>query len=419
MEFREFVRQCGDNGSLAVVGEPCACASVPARVAREERGPNRALLFDRIVDADAKIVGNLFGSSERLCQAASVPDQAQLCAQIEHAIERPLAVGRSVPRGKEYTLRRNPDLRCLLPQIRYSGGDAAPYLTSGIAIARDASYARLHACYVRLQVLGGNRLLFNPATPRIRQIVDATVGCGQALDIAVAFGAPVELTLMACVSVAAHVDKLEVAQALAGGGLAFAGEKVPAPLSTEYVLTGQVVPEYQREGPFGDLKGLYTMNDANPTFRVDELWERRDALFHSISAGISREHVELVTLGPRLHLERLKRRVPGILRYDIPAFGGGRFAVLVLKGGFKPDALIETLSTVPIIRGFAFINEDVASDSAADLVWAMLQRSPDSACFRVADQAHEVFREKKLFIDTTVDDPYCWEHRRVELCDAA
>jgi UbiD family decarboxylase len=267
-----------------------------------------------------------------------------------------------------------------------------------------------------MAVLGGNRLLFNPGTPRIRQIVDETVGRGQELEVRILIGAPAELILMACVSMPNHEDKLEVAQSMAGDGLAFSGDALPFPLSTEYVMKARIIPQYEQEGPFGEVGGVYSVRSARPVCLVDELLERSDPVFHSISAGVGKEHLELLSLGARYALERIKRDVPEVLRYDLPAFGGDRLAVLVVNEHCNVELLAARLWEVPVVRGFIIVNNDVGSGSAQDLLWALLQRARNSDHFTFTSERHPLHNTDRFVVDATVSNFSAWENRRVNVC---
>lgn len=408
-----MLRACAAAGETAPVRGAVACADIPARVAREERGRNRVLVFGRVADSDARIVGNLYGAPRRICRALGARSLAQLFQKLDVAIARPAALAPGAFPADEYRHVRAPDLTRHLPLIRYSQHDATPYLTSGIVLVRDPSSGRRHVCFARMPIVGGNRLLLNPATPRISEIVDATVGKGEALEAAVLIGAPAAVTLMACLTLPSVADKLEVAQALAGDALRYSDGRLPIPLATEYVLRGRVIPRYEREGPFGDLKGLYAYKARNPVFLVDELWRRRDPIFHSVSAGTSREHLGLVTLSARSYLERIKRERPDVLRYDVPRYAGARLAVLTVRPGFDRAALLARLWEVPIVRSFVLVDEDVSSRSGADLVWAIVERALDQERFVFGRHVVGGYQREKLAIDATAGDPRGWETRRV------
>ncbi len=415
MDFRSALAACGTAGEVATVDDEIDRAGIPGRVRDEERRRNRALVFRHVRDADAAIVGNLYGSAKRVCRSLSARHYAELFARLDRAIASPASLVRRAGGQDACTIARTPDLLRVLPTMRYSRDDATPYLTSGILLARDPASGSHHACFVRMSVAGGNKLLVNPATSRIRRIVQDTVGRGEPLDVAILVGAPSEVTLMACVNVGDGVDKLEVAQAMAGDALAFTDDPLPLPISTEYALTGRIVPTFEREGPVGDQKGLYSVRERNPACLVDAARIRREPWFHSVSGGVSREHIELVTLGPRAALERIRRDTPELLRYELPFYAGGRLAVLVVADGFRPASLAERLWKISSVRGFVAVNRDVAARSAPDVLWAIVERAVDGERFAFSRGPTPGVKPGKFLIDATEADPADWNHRRIEV----
>jgi UbiD family decarboxylase len=308
-----------------------------------------------------------------------------------------------------------PDLLSVLPALRHSAEDAAPYLTSGILVARSGDRGPHHYCFVRMAMVGANRLVVNPATRRMRGIVESRLDSGQPLEVAILIGAPAEVVATACTSAPPDRDKFEVAQALADGRLDFAGDRIAVPGATEIVLTGTIEPTFEREGPVGDQKGLYSVKERNPVCVVGELWAREAAIFHAIAGGVSREHVELVTLGPRAVLERIRRTTPGIVGYALPRCGGGRLAVLVAEGGCDPAAVAERLWAISSVRGTIVVNQDVDAEAGDDLLWALLERAKLPADFLFSPAGPAPGGPRKFLIDATVRSHGDWNERRIRV----
>ena len=414
--FRDFVGQCLEDGLLEVVEDRIHCNQIAVYTAREERGKNRALLFNNLLDSPAQVVSNLFGSRKRICEALSVKSISKLYTKVDTAIEDHAGQkeGSRFPDG--YIRVSNPDLAEIIPQIKYSQEDGAPYLTAGIVLVKDPASGKFHICYVRMAFNGGNKLIFNAATPRIKKIVESTVGRGQRLDVTILIGPPSEIILAAGMSMPGGVDKLKVALALAGSEVNLVADRSTAfVFPSEFVLKATIIPEYTSEGPFGDLKGLYSYKARNPICLVEEVIHRENPLFHSVSAGTSNEHFWLVTMGARYDLEKLKQKYDDFLRYTLPAFGVGRIAFLVMKENFNREEFVQHLWKIPITRTFVFVNQDVNTRSGADILWAVTQRARDVENFMFSGKKHPVFQERKLVIDATVTDLGLWDNRRIEV----
>lgn len=415
MELRAALEAALQAGDLDDAGTDVPMDGIPARIAREERGANRALRFAGPAGACSAVVGNLYGSRARLRAALGVADDEDLFRRLDAAIAapRPLVPRGALGDGRRFVAR--PDLRAVLPALRHSAEDGAPYLTSAILVVRDPGNGRHHFCFVRMAMAGGNRLIVNPATKRMKQIVEGSLGRGEPLDAVILIGAPAEVVLLACVSSPAGGDKYEIAQAFSGGGLAFAEHAIPVPATTEVVLTGRILPAYEREGPVGDQKGLYSLRAKNPVCEVEGLWTRPDALFHAVAGGVSREHIELVTLGPRAELHRIARACPEILRFALPHFAGGRLAVLTVAEGFEPEGVLERLWKISSLRGCIAVNADVDEASAAELLWSILERARLPSQFRFSEAGHPVSGAKKFFIDAFTRKPGDWNERRIRV----
>lgn len=415
MELRAALEAARRAGEVDEAGTDVPMEGIPARIAREERGANRAVCFAAGGRACGTIVGNLFGSRARLRAALGAAGDDELFRRLDAAIAapQPLAPRGALGEGRRFVA--HPDLLAQLPALRHSAEDGTPYLTSAVLAVRDSENGRHHFCFVRMAMAGGNRLVVNPATKRMKQIVEGSLGRGEALDAAILIGPPAEVVLLACVSVPAGTDKFEVAQAFAGGGLPFAAHGIPVPAQTEVVLTGRILPAYEREGPVGDQKGLYSLRARNPVCEVDGLWTRPDALYHTVAGGVSREHIALVSLGPRAELHRIARDCPGLLRFDLPHFAGGRLAVLTVAEDFEPDRVLDRLWKISSLRGCIAVNADVDEASSAELLWSILERARLPSQFRFSEAGHPVSGAKKFFIDAFTRQPGDWNERRIRV----
>lgn len=413
MDFRASVDQRLADGSALRVAAPVEPDAIPAAIADEERGANRALVFERVAGIGGPVVGNFYGDARRVRAALGARDDAELFVRYDAAAAAPRALVQRPRSSADWESEAAPDLRARLPAIRHSADDATAYLMSGILLARHPDHGRHHLCFVRAAMVGGDRLVVNPATARVREIIERTVAAGRELPAALLVGAPAEVTLAACVTAPAGVDKLAIAQALAGDVLAYSDDPLPLPLATEVALVGRIVPAWEREGPVGDQKGLYSVRDRNPVFVADELRVRKDPRFHVIAGGVSAEHVELVTLGPRAVLERIRRTTPGLLDYRLPRFAGGRLGVLVVDDGFDPRRIVDTLWSISSVRGFVAVNRDVDPSLPAEVLWSIVERAGSSERFAFAGPGTAGVKPGKFLIDATEGDLADWNHRRI------
>ncbi|MCC7116174.1 MAG: UbiD family decarboxylase [Burkholderiales bacterium] len=413
--FRDLVRARLDDGGAIRIAGAIGCDAIPAAIAGEERGGNHALVFERVAGVRGTVVGNFYGATDRVCAALGTHDTRALFERYDAAAAAPRALERRSRHRFDGESTRGPDLARHLPAIRHSRDDATAYLMSGILVARDPADGRHHLCFVRMALAGGDRVIVNPATARIRDIVGRTVGAGEELPVAILVGAPAAVTLAACVTAPVTVDKYAIAQSYAGDELAYSDDPVPIPLTTEVALLGRIVPDWVREGPVGDQKGLYSLKERNPVCVVDEIRVRHGVVHHVIAGGVSAEHVELVTLGPRAVLERLRRGTPGLVDYRLPRYAGGRLAVLVVEAGFDPRTIAERLWSISSVRGFVAVNRDVDAGAADAVLWSIVERAKSAEHFDFSGDDRPGVKPGKFLIDATERDLADWNHRRIEV----
>jgi UbiD family decarboxylase len=227
-------------------------------------------------------------------------------------------------------------------------------------------------------------------------------------------GAPIEIILLACMSLRGE-DKLRIAQALAGDGLAFSVDGVPFPLESEYVLKATVIPKYHQDGPFGDLLGLYSVKERSPECHVSQAIRRKNPHYHSVMAGTSHEHAELLAMGARFLLDRMGRSTPGVIDYQVPAFAVGRMALIRVAEGFKVEDVVSELWAIPIVRLIVFVNEDVDISSPSDILWAVIQRAKDVEDFRFSEKTAGAFKERKVIVDASVSELTSWGNKRIRV----
>lgn len=404
--FREFTETTIAAGETLHVGEAVDAARLCRIIRDEERGRNRMVTFDRIEGFDERLAGNVFGTQERIHRSVGAGGREDFFARIDRAVSRPR---RLVEKAADFERHADPALtRGRVPLVVHSEDDGAPYITSGVVLARHPESGRHHLCFVRLAIVGDDVLLFNGVTPRIRDIVACAREAGAPLDVLILIGAPPQVLLSGALSLPDAVDELEVAQAWAGDGLSFTPGRLPVPNGTEMVLFGQVLAECRDEGPFGDSFGTYSTR-RNPICRVSEVWQRKDPIYHMLLGGVSNEHIELLVLKAMHALEHVKARWTALKSYTLPAFAGGRLCILCVEEDHDADRYLPMLFAVPLVRMTVLINSDVDPGSGDDVLWALTRRTAGAKSFRFQEGSGT----GKVVIDATERDLADWNRRRI------
>lgn len=287
-DLRGFLEYQHRKGELLTVREEVdrkfELSAVLRKVATGE-GP--VVLFENIKGfSGIQVVANVLGSRRRLTEALGCSGGELLETFIKRRNQpvEPVVVD-SGP-VQEVIHKGDIDLQRLLPAPVFHEKDAGPYLTAGIAIARDPETGQQSMGIHRVAIKGKERLGIFLANPPLSNYLARAEKLGQPLDIAIALGVD---PLLMLASIVKHTpgdpDKFAVAGGLRGEAVKLvraASVKLNVPAFAEIVLEGQVLPGVREgEGPFGESTGHYFSNDS-PVIRVTAVTHRRNPLLQVV-----------------------------------------------------------------------------------------------------------------------------------------
>jgi 4-hydroxy-3-polyprenylbenzoate decarboxylase len=268
----------------------------------------RAFLFTNVVDARGRryempvVVGALAASPRIYAIGMGRPLEETGRAWIE-AIANPLPpVLIAGPAPCQEVVVTGDDLRrpggglAALPvPVSTPGYDAAPYLTLTLCITRDPDTGVQNMGTYRAQLKATDRLGVRMST-RIG-------GAGgyahwlkhrerrEPLPCAIAIGAAPVVIYTGPQDLAADLDEMAVAGALAGAPIRAAKARtvdLVVPADAEIVIEGLIDPELlEPEGPFGESHGHVALEDFNLSMQVTAITHRRNAVLASIVSQIT------------------------------------------------------------------------------------------------------------------------------------
>ncbi len=342
-----------------------------------------AILFEKVAGHGMPVASNTCTERELFAQALGT-EKGALIETYRRAIESPKAceLVDDAP-FKAVSFDGPIDLLRLLPVPTFHEGDAGPYLTAGVLIARDPETGYRNVSINRLQALGGERLAILILPGHLRRCFESAVRRGIDLDLAIAIGLSPAVLLASQAIVPFEVDELEVASALNPEGplLLAPCETVPleVPRDSEIVLEGAIsTREIALEGPFGEFPKYYSPAGERPVVSIRRVCYREEPIFQSIlPSGI--EHLLLGGLAREASLlHELRSRVPSVREVHLTPGGCCRYhlAVAIEKGSEdEPRAVIEAaLSHHRDIKHVVVVDHDVNIFDAQELEWAVATR---------------------------------------------
>jgi 4-hydroxy-3-polyprenylbenzoate decarboxylase len=413
-DLRDFLAQLESRGLLKRV-----TAEVDPRLEMTEvcdrtlKAAGPALLFERPTGFDIPVLGNLFGTPERVALALGRGSVGELreVGQLLAALKEPEA-----PRGFRDAMDKLPLFRKVLDmapkdvrhapcrEVVLEGADvdlgrwpvqtcwpedAGPLITWGLVITRGPERPRQNMGIYRQQVIGPNRTIMRWLSHRggaldFRDWQAARPG--EPFPVAVALGADPATTLAAVTPVPDTLSEFAFAGLLRGHHTEVtrtAAGDLMVPASAEIVLEGHIHPgELADEGPFGDHTGYYNEVERFPVFTVDRVTHRRQPIYHSTYTG--RPPDEPAVLGVALNevfVPLLQKQFPEVADFYLPPEGCSyRLAVVTMRKQYAGHAKRVMMGVWSYLRQFMYTkfvivtDDDIDARDWKDVVWALTTR---------------------------------------------
>ena len=413
-DLRDFIAQLEKRGQLKRITQKIdpnlEMTEICDRTLRA-RGP--ALLFENVTGSDIPVLGNLFGTPERVALGMG-----------EESVEALREVGKLLaflkepepPKGMKDAWDKLPVFKQVLnmaPKVVKKAacqdviiegddvdlgklpiqtcwpGDVGPLITWGLVVTKGPTKDRQNLGIYRQQVIGKNQLIMRWLAHR-GGALDFRDWCkahpGERFPIAVALGADPATILAAVTPVPDALSEYGFAGLLRGSKtevVQCGNSELQVPASAEFVLEGYLEEGViADEGPFGDHTGYYNEVDKFPVFTIERITHRREPIYHSTYTG--RPPDEPAVLGVALNevfVPILQKQFPEIIDFYLPPEGCSyRWACVSMKKQYPGHAKRVMLGVWSFLRQFMYTkfvvvcDDDVDIRNWEDVIWAMTTR---------------------------------------------
>ncbi|MBK1641537.1 3-octaprenyl-4-hydroxybenzoate decarboxylase [Chromatium okenii] len=413
-DLRDFIAQLEQRGELKRIHVPVdPYLEITEICDRTLRAGGPALLFERPKGSTIPLLGNLFGTPQRVAlgmgeeSVSALREVGKLLAFLKEP-EPPKGLKsawKTLPIFKKVLdmapkLCRNPPCQ----EINFTGaainldqlpiqhcwpGDIGRLITWGLVITRGPEKTRQNLGIYRMQVLNKNRVIMRWLSHRggaldFRDFQRAYPG--QPFPIAVALGADPATILGAVTPIPDSLSEYAFAGLLRGSRTELANcqtSDLQVPASAEIVLEGHIYPhDLAAEGPFGDHTGYYNEVDQFPVFTIEHMTTRREPIYHSTYTG--RPPDEPAILGVALNevfVPILQKQFPEIADFYLPPEGCSyRLAVVSIKKQYPGHAKRVMMGVWSFLRQFMYtkfvivVDDDICTRNWHDVIWAMTTR---------------------------------------------
>ena len=400
--LHDFVDELTRAGELQTVSAPVdPYLEISEITNRTVKGGGPALLFRNVRGSGFPVLTNQFGTRRRMAMALGADSLDDVADRLRALLDvripttlgerlRKLAslapLANLIPRTvsdapcQEIVLE-SPNLGAL-PALTTWPLDAGPFITLPLVITKDARSGGYNAGMYRMQIFDERTAAMH--WQRHKQGRAHAVTWGDRIPVAVAIGTEPVLTYAASAPLPPVIDEFAFAGLLRRKPVPLVACKtvdLKVPAEAEFVLEGYVDNRDLRiEGPFGDHTGVYSLADRYPTFVVQCMTHRKDAIYPATVVG--KPPMEDAWLGKateRIFLPLLQMVVPEIVDINLPVEGGFHNLAIVSIKKMYPGHAKKVMNALwglghmmMLTRVLAIVDHDVDVQDVRYAAWFIL-----------------------------------------------
>ena len=412
---RQFLRFLETKGDLKRIQTPVSPAFEMTEIChRTIRQAGPALLFENPTEGSFPVVGNLYGTEQRVAATIGLKDAKELREfgkqlAFLKSPDLPNNVGDAIgklrdfrklahvnpidvenPSCQEVIIEKDDVDLSMLPIQTCWPDDAGKLLTFGLVVTKGPHKERHNIGIYRQQVIGRNRLIMRWLHHRGGAIDFAEFKAsrpGERFPVAVAIGADPATTLAAVTPLPDTLSEFQFAGLLRGAKTRIArclAHDLIVPATSEIVLEGFIEPdEMLDEGPFGDHTGYYNSVEKFPVFTVERITHRTEPVYQATYMGKPPDDEPSVLSAclNEMFIPLLQEQFPEIVDFYLPPEGCSyRVAVVSIKKAYKGHAQRIMFGIWSYLRQFTYTKMVIVTDDDIDVrswkqvIWAMTTR---------------------------------------------
>ncbi len=334
--------------------------------------------------SDFRLMTNAFASREKVALALDLPkDQWRMEPSFEFARRatnpiKSVVVGHDdAPVHQVVKTGKDVDLYDL-PVVTHHTMDGYPYLVDAVCAA-DPETGVHNSSHHRQLIRTKNTAGIWMSPRHLWNYVQRAHALGKPLPFAHVHGHHPGFFLGSEALVPMEWDEYDVIGGVLGEPLRLVpsvsfGDKLMVPADAEVVVEGEILPDRDSEGPFGEFTGYYGPQRWGPLCNITAVTHRRDPIWLNILVG----HPDTSILGgiPKEAgtYNAVKAALPGVQKVHFPISGCCRFAAYIsIKQRVDGEAITAALAALPHhdeLKLVIVVDDDIDPFNEREVMWA-------------------------------------------------
>jgi 4-hydroxy-3-polyprenylbenzoate decarboxylase len=383
------------------------------------KGNQPAVLFETVDGYDMPVLGNAFGSIDRLKLALGLDNFEEIGERISalSRIKMPSGIFEKIkmlPKLSEiadYSPKQvgsGPVMEVIetiapsfdrLPILKSFIKDAGRFITFGITVTKNPDTQEQNLGVFRMQVVKSNKAIMHWQIHK-RGSLHYSINRDKKknTEVAIIIGVDPATIFSAIAPVPEGLDKYLFAGITRGKGIKLVDCQtvdIKVPASAEIVLEGYVDPEdINIEGPFGDHTGYYTPPEPYPTFTLTGVMKRQDAIY--LTTVVGKPILEDAYFGKvieRSFLPLIKIFQPEVCDFSMPAAGWFQGLAIVSINKRYPGQAKKVLmglwgmGQLSLTKIIVVVDNDINVHNINDVIWAVTTRVDPKRDITIIDNA--------------------------------
>ena len=419
--LQEYVKALEGSNQLKRVRSKVSVDLELAEVLRRMMYNNgSAVLFENVDGFKMPVLGNAFGSMERMKLALDTDNFEEIGERIVGITKMQLPTGildklkmlpklseiadsapKVVSKGSVSEVYEDASKASFngLPALKCWPKDAGRFITFGLVLTKHPETGTRNLGVYRMQILDDKHAIMHwQIHKRGAQHYQIIKEQKKKIEVAVIIGADPATIFSAVAPVPEGLDKYLFAGMVRRKGLKLVNcnsVELDIPANAEIVLEGYVDPNDMRtEGPFGDHTGYYTPQEPYPAFTLTGIMRNENPIYLTTVVGKPiLEDAYIGTVIERSFLPLIRMFQPEVVDFAMPPAGWFQgLAIVSIKKRYPGQAKkvmmgLWGLGQLALTKMLVVVDSDVNVHRIDDVIWAVTARTDPKRDIVIIDNA--------------------------------